>query len=98
LQRLQRFSAGLPHALSSSISQQNYNAREPHFRHLHLGSSINSSKLFWPYLAQTGLFEERGRGRMKPKGSVHIGYVLKLPPFFFLAYVANEAARGGDDL
>ena len=57
---------------------------------------MNSSKLFWPYLARNALLHGRGRGELK--GSVHIGYVLKFPPFFFFAYVANKAARGGDDL
>jgi hypothetical protein len=48
LHRLQRFSAGLPHALCGNISQLNGNADEKNTSHLHFGSSMNSSKLFWP--------------------------------------------------
>ena len=44
LQRLQRFSAGLPHALRAHYSQHTGAALQEQY--LHFGSSMNSSKLF----------------------------------------------------
>jgi hypothetical protein len=93
LQRLQRFSAGLPHILREEVILTV--ARMTKTLYLHLGSSMNSSKLFWPYLRRA---EQSNTRRRTKAGSAHVRDVLEFLPFFFLAYVAYETTRCSNDL
>lgn len=96
LQRLQRFSAGLPHALRSSIrptanrKKKKRAAQRGHAPAL----GIFHELLVVVLPISEGRVSDLSRAAWAAIGGVHISDLLEFPPFFFFADIADKATRG----
>jgi hypothetical protein len=95
LQRLQRFSAGLPHALRSSIRPTAYRKEKSAAQRGKAPALGIFHELLVVVLAiSEGMVSDSSRATGAVCGGVHVGDLLEFPPFFFFADIADKATRG----